>query len=785
MASLTQTSPGVIVNEIDLTNFAPNVGVSGGAFVGQFEWGPVLDYTDVTSSNALANIFGKPTDENYIDWFSVSNFLAYTDKCTVIRVVHNENGVETAGNAVANINPQATWASNFLGPLIKNDADFQIKYTASSLNQYAFAAKYAGKLGNSLRVIVVDASTWNLLDPMYQKVFDFAPGTSEYAASIGAKNDEVHVLVIDQQGLFTGIPGTILEKYSFLSKASDGKSNDNSPSFFGNVINQKSNYIRYLRSNYAPSILVAGYYVDSAIVTTDNSRTVESIQLNNVGGTGYAVGEIITFTAGSLPNSVPATARISSVDQNGAILAATLISGGSGYAPTDHVVAASIATASGNGANLSNIVGVLSSGTIGGSGYAIGDIVKFTNPSSGKRAIGKVTAVDANGVIQSVSIVDGGSGYTEGQSVTAVEIVSNHGTGADPTNIVGVLSQNPMTLWEKPLIDQTTGVVSYYAPLINVYDSMFFGGNNGGMLDAGDLIEGWNMFRNSEEVDVSLLFAGDAGDRMTGSLTAETVINYVITNIVDQRKDCIFMFSPRYNDVVNQTKEQATENVIKFRNSLETNSSYAVMDSGWKLQYDIYADKYRWVPLNADIAGLCALIDTNADPWVSPAGFTKGKIKNVVALAYNPDKSQRDDLYSNNINPVVSFKGDGVVLYGDKTLQAKASAFQYINVRRLFLVLEKAISRAAKYQLFEFNDPFTRAQFKNMVEPYLREVKGRRGITDYYVVCDETNNTPEVIDRAEFVASIFIKPNRSINYITLNFVAVRTGVSFSEVIGQV
>jgi phage tail sheath protein FI len=209
------------------------------------------------------------------------------------------------------------------------------------------------------------------------------------------------------------------------------------------------------------------------------------------------------------------------------------------------------------------------------------------------------------------------------------------------------------------------------------------------------------------------------------------------------------------------------------------------MDSGWKLMYDVYNDKYRWVPLNPDIAGLCAATDLSYDPWWSPAGFTRGKVKGVVSLAFNPNKTQRDQLYSNNVNPVVSFKGDGVVLYGDKTLQSKASAFQFINVRRLFLVLEKAISRAAKYQLFEFNDQFTRAQFRNMVEPYLREVQGRRGIYDFKVVCDETNNTPEVIDRAEFVASIFIKPARSINYITLNFVAVRTGVAFEEVVGAV
>jgi phage tail sheath protein FI len=205
------------------------------------------------------------------------------------------------------------------------------------------------------------------------------------------------------------------------------------------------------------------------------------------------------------------------------------------------------------------------------------------------------------------------------------------------------------------------------------------------------------------------------------------------------------------------------------------------MDSGWKYQYDRYNDTYRWVPLNGDIAGLCARTDFVADPWYSPAGYSRGVIKNVVKLAYSPTLTDRDNLYKKGVNPVVSFPGQGTVLFGDKTQLTKPSAFDRINVRRLFIVLEKAIATAAKYQLFEFNDAFTRAQFRNLVEPFLRDVQGRRGITDFKVVCDETNNTGEVIDRNEFVADIFIKPARSINFITLNFIATRTGIAFEEV----
>jgi phage tail sheath protein FI len=222
--------------------------------------------------------------------------------------------------------------------------------------------------------------------------------------------------------------------------------------------------------------------------------------------------------------------------------------------------------------------------------------------------------------------------------------------------------------------------------------------------------------------------------------------------------------------------------IVVTRNT-HGSSSYAVMDSGWKYQYDKYNDVFRWIPLNGDMAGLCARTDLTNDPWWSPGGLNRGRIKNVIKLAFSPNKTERDVLYINGVNPVVTFPGDGTVLFGDKTMQAKPSAFDRINVRRLFIVLEKAIAKAAKYQLFEFNDEFTRAMFRNMVEPFLRDVQGRRGITDFKVVCDATNNTGEVIDRNEFIADIYIKPARSINFITLNFIATKTGVSFSEVGG--
>ena len=290
---------------------------------------------------------------------------------------------------------------------------------------------------------------------------------------------------------------------------------------------------------------------------------------------------------------------------------------------------------------------------------------------------------------------------------------------------------------------------------------------------AGEIATAYEKFNDSENVDLSLLLGGASS---AAKATA-------IMDIATARKDCVAFISPERGDVVGVANAiTQTKNVKDFFNSLPS-TSYAVFDSGYKYMYDRYNDVFRFVPLNGDIAGICARTDTIADPWFSPGGFNRGQIRGAVKLAFNPNQTQRDDLYKARVNPVVSFPGQGTVLFGDKTAQTKPSAFDRINVRRLFIVLEKAVATAAKFQLFEFNDEFTRAQFRNLVEPFLRDVQGRRGLTDFAVVCDDTNNTGDVIDRNEFRADIFIKPARSINFIQLNFIATRTGVAFSEVAG--
>lgn len=294
----------------------------------------------------------------------------------------------------------------------------------------------------------------------------------------------------------------------------------------------------------------------------------------------------------------------------------------------------------------------------------------------------------------------------------------------------------------------------------------------------GNLQTAYDQFKNKDAIDVSLLLTGNANT---------TLQNYIIGTIAnpdpltDARRDCVVFVSPPSSAVINKTGQE-TSLITAWSNSL-TQSSYVVADSGWKYQYDKYNNVYRWIPLNADVAGLCVATDTAREPWYSPAGLNRGQIKNAIKIAWNPSKSERDTIYSAGVNPIVSFPGQGVVLYGDKTLQNKPSAFDRINVRRLFITLERAISSAAKFSLFELNDEFTRAQFVSLITPFLRDVQGRRGITDFKVVCDTTNNTPQVIDGNRFVGDIYIKPARSINYIQLNFVAVATGVDFTTIVG--
>ena len=349
---------------------------------------------------------------------------------------------------------------------------------------------------------------------------------------------------------------------------------------------------------------------------------------------------------------------------------------------------------------------------------------------------------------------------------------------------IDVINNQSNYIWAKNAYglaaNVTAAASSALATQNAVYDSLKLGVDSGNesAISLATLVSGYDYYKSAEDVDVSLILTG----KSIGGTNGEGLGKYIIDNIAESRKDCVVFISPERADVVNNVGSEA-DDIVTFRNSL-TSSSYALLDSGYKYQYDKYNDVYTYVPLNGDTAGLAVKTDELRDAWFSPAGFNRGQVKNIIKLPYNPRKADRDVLYKADINPVVTFPGQGTVLFGDKTLLGKPSAFDRINVRRLFIVLEKAIATASKFTLFEFNDSFTRSQFRNLVEPFLRDVQGRRGIYDFKVVCDDSNNTGEVIDGNRFVGDIYIKPAKSINFIQLNFVAVRSGVEFSEIVGQ-
>lgn len=571
-----QVSPGVNVSEIDLTTVIPAVSTSTGAIAGPFQWGPVNEVRQVGNENELVAGFGKPDTNTYTTFFTAANFLSYSNDLRVVRAANTASYTAYATSNTAN-------SSTYTGETIQipNTEDYE-KNRQDLLPDTAFAARYPGDLGNSLKVSVwanttVAMSTWQ-----YGSLFDKKPGTSNWVATNykSDANDELHLVVVDEDGKLTGVANTVLEKYAGLSKATNAKDESGQSNYYKDVLFRNSKYIYW-----------TGH---------PNDLT------NTVASWGVAANATHTFTE---------------------------------------------------------------------------------------------VASSAN----SYSLVGG---------VTAA-------------------------------------------------------------LTDGDIISAYDKLKSAEAVDISLV--------MTANHSATVTLD-VINNVADARKDCVAFVSPA---LANVQAADATTAVVNYRKNSLANvaKSYAVMDSNWKYQYDKYNDAYRWVPLNGDIAGLCARTDQDRDPWFSPAGVSRGQIKNVIKLAWNPTKANRDELYKNDVNPVVSFAGEGTILYGDKTLLGRPSAFDRINVRRLFISLEKSISRAARSSLFEFNDEFTRAQFVNLVEPFLRLVQSRRGIYDYRVVCDETNNTPEVVDRNEFVGDIYVKPAKSINFIQLNFVAVRSGVAFEEIVG--
>lgn len=417
--------------------------------------------------------------------------------------------------------------------------------------------------------------------------------------------------------------------------------------------------------------------------------------------------------------------------------------------------------------------------------YDAADANTYTTlKGTGRVVNGKPTAADNLHIV----VIDEDGVFT-GVAGTIVEVYENISTTA------GAKKADGTNNYWIDVINNSSNYIKIESADVSQFDAAlsfsFEDGTNGteeNTVSSGLILAAYDQFANPEEIDISLVMQGVARTDITsGSVAA------YITGICESRMDSIAFASPPKSTVItvnNTANSNARADIITWADGVVTQvgdtraQSYLVLDSGYKYRYDRYNDTYVYTPLNGDIAGLCARTDELRDPWFSPAGYNRGGIKNIIKLAYNPVKIDRDELYKASVNPVITQPGQGTVLFGDKTSVRVSSAFDRINVRRLFIVLEKAITRASRSTLFEFNDEFTRAQFRNMIEPFLRDIHGRRGIYDYKVVCDESNNTPEIIDRNEFVGDIYIKPSRAINFIRLNFVAVRTGVEFEEIIGQ-
>ena len=558
-----------------------------------------------------------------------------------------------------------------------------------------------------------------------------------------------------------------------------GKPNSNNYETFFTA----SNFLSYGNKLYVTRVTAA-----DAVTASASGNTTILIETRTEAEALSGQGEFIAQSAGTWGNNLKISVCFDSADFSEAITLTTGISTGATTIQCANSFLTSTNLAAGDILRVGNSsIGFqdlsVSSAVVesGNTDYALITFapayrLSDTSPTAATRKWAHYLNVDAApGSANSHIVVVDEDGGISGTANTILEVY------ADVSRTDGDLDDQGNSIFYKDVINERSNYIWTTAASLTDganYTSFSNGseGTNGteSTIALSRLARGIDLYQNAEEIDISLVLAGKANT---------VIANYLIDNIAEDRKDCVVFISPERGDVVEQALGAELDQVLAFEAAL-TQSSYAVVDSGYKYQYDKYNDKFRYVPLNGDIAGLCVRTDDTRDPWYSPAGYNRGIIKNVVKLAYNPKKGERDQLYKAGVNPVITQAGQGTLLFGDKTLLAKPSAFDRINVRRLFIVLEKAIATAAKYSLFEFNDEFTRAQFRNLVEPFLRDVQGRRGIFDFSVVCDTSNNTSEVIDRNEFIGDIYVKPARSINFIQLNFVAVRTGVEFEEIVGK-
>ena len=820
-------SPGVLVKEIDLTTIVPSVSTTEGAIGGVFRWGPVGQRVLVDSETNLVTRFGKPTNLNPETFFTAASFLSYGNRLFISRAA-NTTGVS----------PQVTCtveAGNSTVVLSAgNTSTLHAGYTAiGSSNSGVLTGATIHAIVNSTAFTLASGS--QALANTTSDVVQFISNTAftAFANTLAVAN--IETLIVKNETDFTHKDGTFDPNVQFVAKYPGAIGNSIRVSVCGNstgyssvinlesygtrtqipiIVNSNTATVEILDAN-SSNITAAGLQFKQDVNVTDRIEVgntligTEYLKITNVGSTTVYGTDSTTIAVTTTSGNNLVVANTTTGVSAGMILQSSANTGLDELIVNNVVNSTAFYTTTTPGVTVSaNTTTATPRGVITinfEEPYKLGSNITYISTNS---AVSTVTRyweffnlVDTapgqseyvinfgNSAINSdemhVVVVDDGGKFT-GVPGEILEVYRAVSRATDAKTVDGGANYwrtviNDMSQYIYAVND-ISGAAS--ATALNLTDSTLddvsltlMNGNDGQdetNIALGCILNAYDMFKSKEEVDISLVLQGKA--------RSFVLANYLIDNIAEPRMDCIVLASPQKGDVVNNIGNEA-DAVVLFRDNLRS-SSYGVLDSGYKYMYDRYNDIYRWVPLNGDTAGLCVRTDYTNDAWWSPAGFNRGQIRNIVKLAFNPRQAERDTLYKAGVNPVVTFPGQGTILYGDKTLLAKPSAFDRINVRRLFIVLEKAISKAAQYTLFEFNDTFTRAQFKNLVVPYLRDIQGRRGITDFLVVCDETNNTPEIIDRNEFVGDIYIKPARSINFITLNFVAVRTGVAFSEVVGK-
>ena len=741
-----QSSPGVVVQERDLTTITTLTTANTGVIAAPFELGPVEEIKTIGTERELVATFGEPNEYNYEYWYTAAQFLSYGGLLKAVRTDSSalKNAVNT-GTAVK----------------IKNLQDYETTYLNGS-NTWKWAARTPGTKGNSIGIFITDAGADQIAvvpAPGSGNDHEFV-ATEALSATSGAAGKVFKYSVLLTVGSVVGsfVPGT-------TTTISIGGSA------------QTVNVLAYDADNGKieigiPSGGVTGIIADGQTITQGSNTAV--IGTSGIERRVYIVkdkGSIDFAAADSITDTNSTAVSISSVrveyDEREYLPSQKWVN----VAPRPGT--SSFATANGGFRDEMHILVIDVDGKItGNAGTLLERYIGVSKASDSKSSVGEANYYVE--VIQQKSEyiywgehetglfdVDSDSGVFGGASTVSFDLfLSSAGSTDYPAGATTVGSKANAT---------------YYYRLESGAD--YAVGSGEYTVAQGDVTTAYGLLEDPESQTIDFILTGPSGSDDAAALAKITSL----VSIVEERRDCMLFVSPRRGNLIGVSSAATqTDNLIAFFDQLPS-SNYMVFDSGYKYIYDKYNDVYRYVPCNGDIAGLCLQTTEVSEPWFSPAGFQRGVIRNAIKLAYTPNKTQRDRLYSARVNPIVSFPGQGIVLFGDKTAQGFASAFDRINVRRLFLTIERVISGAAKAQLFEQNDETQRGFFLNIVEPYLRDVQGRRGVTDFLVKCDESNNPPESVDRGEFNAEIFVKPTRTINYITLTFVATRTGVAFTEV----